>query len=84
MGDVDLKRMLVEAEARARQAEEAAEMYHAAWQDAAVYWKASRDEAREEIVYLRRQIGLCENWMDPEFGGCTPDPNKPKHLQAKE
>lgn len=33
-----------------------------------------------EVAYLRRQLGKEGNWQDPEFGGCTPDPDRPAHL----
>lgn len=38
------------------EAQEAAETYHAAWQDAAVYWKEERDELREQVARLEAQL----------------------------
>jgi hypothetical protein len=34
------------------EAQEAADTYHEAWQDASVYWKSSRDEARNLVRAL--------------------------------
>jgi hypothetical protein len=57
------------------EAQEAAETYHEAWQDAGVYWKTSRDEARQKAIqfwgtvkmYVRHQNlggrGQCEEWI---------------------
>ncbi len=57
----------------------------AAYAKANDLWQGVMDAlalADAEIAYLRRQIALDDNWQDPEFGGCTPDPEKPPHLKG--
>lgn len=39
-----------------REAVAAAETYHEAWQDAAVYWKAERDQLKARIAELEQQL----------------------------